>query len=285
METEPVPGPGRPGPPCGSRTAGSCTFTGNIRHDTPQLLTLLDAVPLKTHRVLRTPHAVALSGYLRAMWYFRLPGVYAPQEDTAVLLEAFSRERLARDATVLDVGTGSGVLAVAAALRRASVVAVDASRRAVLTARLNAQLAGVPGRIRVLRGDLLAPVPGGCFDLVLANPPYVPTPDGRGRLRGSRRTWAGGPDGRAVLDRLCEGVPEVLRPGAVVLIVHSALCGPERTIKVLEKGGLSAEVTAQRVVVFGPVMRRQAARMREHGLIGSGEWREELVVVRGEYPA
>ncbi len=200
-----------------------------------------------------------------------------------MLLEAFFQERLARDATVLDVGTGCGVLAVAAARRRAGVVAVDASRRAVLTARLNAQLAGVPGRIRVLRGDLLAPVPGQCFDLVLANPPYVPTPGNWRRLRGPRRTWAGGADGRAVLDRLCEGVPEVLKPGAVVLIVHSALCGPERTVKALEKEGLSAEVTAQRAVGFGPVMRRQAARMREHGLISSSEWREELVVVRGEY--
>ncbi|UQI46753.1 methyltransferase [Streptomyces sp. HU2014] len=217
------------------------------------------------------------------MWFFRLPGVYAPQEDTAALLEALARERLPRGAAVLDVGTGSGVLAVEAARRRARVVAVDTSRRAVLTTRLNARLAGV--RVRALRGELSAAGPEGPFDLVLANPPYVPAPDDARHRRGPRRAWAGGPDGRAVLDRLCEELPDLLRPGARVLIVHSAVSGPERTVRALEKGGLSAEVTSRRVVAFGPVMRGQAAWLRKRGLIGADEGREELVVVRGEYRA
>ncbi|MGK5728890.1 HemK2/MTQ2 family protein methyltransferase [Streptomyces sp. URMC 124] len=214
------------------------------------------------------------------MRFFRLPGVYVPQEDTALLLEAFVRERVACGAAVLDVGTGCGVLAVAAARRRARAVAVDTSRRAVLATRLNALRAGV--RVRALRGDLLTPVSGGHFDLILANPPYVPAPDGRRPLRGAVRNWAGGADGRALLDRLCRGVPEMLRPGGVVLVVHSSVCGPERTVKALEKGGLTAEVTARRTVAYGPVMRRQAPWMRRQGLIGGEAAGDELVVVRGE---
>ncbi|MEW2034800.1 methyltransferase [Streptomyces sp. AA8] len=220
-------------------------------------------------------------GYPREMRFFRLPGVYVPQEDTALLLEAFSRERVERGAAVLDVGTGCGVLAVAAARRHARAVAVDASRRAVLTTRLNALRAGVC--VRTVRGDLLTPVSGGRFDLILTNPPYVPVPGGRKPLRGPGRNWAAGADGRALLDRLCRGVPELLRPGGVVLMVHSSVCGPERTVKALEKGGLTAEVTARRTVAYGPVMRGQAPWMREQGLIGSGDARDELVVVRGEH--
>ncbi|MFC5149881.1 HemK2/MTQ2 family protein methyltransferase [Streptomyces aureoversilis] len=221
------------------------------------------------------------------MRFFRLPGVYVPQEDTALLLEAFSRERVDRGAAVLDVGTGCGVLAVAAARRRARAFAVDASRRAVLTTRLNALRAGV--RVRAVRGDLLTPVSGGRFDLILANPPYVPVPvpvrGGRRPLHGPGRNWAGGADGRALLDRLCRGVPELLRPGGVVLMVHSSVCGPERTVKALEKGGLTVEVTARRTVAYGPVMRGQSPWMREQGLIGADEVRDELVVVRGEHLA
>ncbi|QLE75597.1 methyltransferase [Streptomyces rectiverticillatus] len=221
------------------------------------------------------------------MRFFRLPGVYVPQEDTALLLEAFSRERVDRGAAVLDVGTGCGVLAVAAARRRARAVAVDASHRAVLTTRLNALRAGV--RVRAVRGDLLTPVSGGCFDLILANLPYVPVPvpvpvpGGRSPLHGPGRNWAGGQDGRAFLDRLCRGAPELLRPGGVVLMVHSSVCGPERTVKALEEGGLTAEVTARRAVAYGPVMRGQALWMREQGLIEADDVRDELVVVRGEH--
>ncbi|MGK5531579.1 HemK2/MTQ2 family protein methyltransferase [Streptomyces sp. URMC 129] len=210
------------------------------------------------------------------------PGVYAPQHDTSLLTKALSRERLRPGARVLDIGTGTGALALAAARHAtgARVTAVDASRRAVLTARLNAALAGLPVRVR--RGDLCAPVAGRTFDLVLANPPYVPSPDGALPRSGLRRAWDAGGDGREVLDRLCVSVPPLLRPGGVALIVHSGLCDPELTVKMLEKERLSAEVTERRTVPFGPVMRARAAWLRQRGLIGPEQSTEELAVVRAE---
>ena len=71
---------------------------------------------------------------------------------------------------VLDVCTGSGALAVSAALAAArSVTAVDVSRRALATVQLNARLNGV--RVRTRRGALLEAVPGETFDLIVSNPP------------------------------------------------------------------------------------------------------------------
>src|SRR5690348_9899366 len=101
------------------------------------------------------------------------PGVYRAEWDTDLLADVMVRGGYARDRHVLDVGTGSGALALtAAAAGAASVTAVDVSLRSVAAAWLNSRLHGLPVRVR--RGDLFGPVAGGRFDLVVANPPYVP---------------------------------------------------------------------------------------------------------------
>ncbi|MFD3501285.1 HemK2/MTQ2 family protein methyltransferase [Streptomyces sp. NPDC058676] len=210
-----------------------------------------------------------------------LPGVYAPQEDTALLAGALSEEPLPPGADVLDVGTGSGALALEAARRGTRVTAVDVSWRAVATARLNAWRAGVPVRIR--RGNLFGPVRGQSFDLILTNPPYVPAPMMR-LPRGPARAWDAGRDGRFVLDRICREAPELLRPGGVLLIVHSALSDPGRTLEHLRGAGLKASVTRRRRIAFGPVLRGREDWLRDRGLLPPAEKQEELVVVRAELP-
>ena len=120
-----------------------------------------------------------------------LPGVFKPRSDSRMLADQIRRERLVAGARVLDVCTGSGVLAIAAARAGASrVTAVDVSWRAVIAAWLNARLNGV--RLRVRRGDLLEPVRGERFDLIVSNPPYIPSEGDalprRGPTRSRRRT-------------------------------------------------------------------------------------------------
>ncbi|MBT2386590.1 HemK2/MTQ2 family protein methyltransferase [Streptomyces sp. ISL-11] len=217
------------------------------------------------------------------MWLLKPPGVYAPQQDSLLLQEALRREILPPAARVLDVGTGTGALAIAAARQGAAeVTAVDSSVRAVLTARLNARLAR--RRVRVHRGDLLAPVAGTRFHLVLANPPYVPCPHRPRPHHGPGRAWEAGPDGRAVLDRLCAQAPPLLLPGGVLLLVQSALSAPERTVDQLTRAGLDAAVTDRTLIAFGPVLRHHAGWLRERGLLEDGQDKEELVVIRARRP-
>jgi release factor glutamine methyltransferase len=207
-----------------------------------------------------------------------LPGVFRPISDSH-LLAGCLRAELASGASVADVCTGSGMLAVAAAVHGAGqVTAVDVSRRAVLSARINARLNGVA--VRAIRGDLLDAVPGERFDLIVSNPPYVPAADGK-PPRGRARAWDAGPDGRAFLDRICDATPDHLEPGGAVLLVHSSVCGEDATLERLRGGGLDAEVVARRRGPLGPLMSERAPQLEERGLLAPGVREEELLVVRG----
>lgn len=216
------------------------------------------------------------------MTLVRIPGVYRPQHDTWLLIQALSQSGIPPGGRALDIGTGTGALAVAAARYGArSVTAVDISRRAVVTTRVNCRLHGVP--VRAVRGDFEARLTGERFDLVLANPPYVPAPR-TASGRGTARSWHAGDRGRAVLDRLCAMLPHLLAPGGSALIVHSGLCDPDTTLAQLRDGALEATVVTRAPVPFGPVMRELAPWLVTAGLIEPGQNREDLVVIRADKP-
>ncbi|MFF9063921.1 HemK2/MTQ2 family protein methyltransferase [Streptomyces sp. NPDC014891] len=220
---------------------------------------------------VRTPEA--LPGGLVA-----LPSVYRPQADTRLLAGALAREEVGPRTDVLEIGTGTGALALNAARTGAAVTAVDVSWPAVATARLNALVHGLP--LRVLHGDFATRTRGRLYDLVVTNPPYVPAPAARVPARGAERAWDAGPDGRLVIDRICGAAPALLRPGGVLLMVHSEMCGAETTVDRLTDTGLAAEVTARASVPWGPVLRSRRAWLERRGLADAAEEREELVVVR-----
>jgi release factor glutamine methyltransferase len=212
----------------------------------------------------------------------RSPGVYRPQSDTWLLAEAVAAARIPADARVLDICTGTGALAITAAMLGArDVVALDVSRRAVLSARLNAWLNGQ--RIRALRGSMLALPAAASFDVVLANPPYVPCPPDT-VTRGRRRAWNAGPDGRALLDPICRSMPLLLRPNGFLLMVHSALSGVDVSLRQLRAGGLRAEVVLRSRIPFGPVLRGRTEFLERRGLIEPGQRHEDLVVIRADRP-
>jgi release factor glutamine methyltransferase len=204
-------------------------------------------------------------------------GVFEPRSDVGMLLDA-AHGHIRGD--VLDVCTGSGVIALSVAGRARSVTAIDASRLAVAAVRLAARMNGVA--VEVLHGDLFDPVAGRLFDVILANPPYVPTPAGTS-APGSL-AWDGGQDGRSVLDRLCREAAAHLRPGGDLFLVQSSLSGTEQTLGLLGRASLTPTVAAVSRGPLGPLARSQLGHLREIGAVRDDAV-EEIVVVRARRDA
>jgi len=155
------------------------------------------------------------------------PAVLIPRDDSSWLVEECLR--VARDRPeprVLDLGTGSGCLAVTVAKRHkaARVTAVDLSPEALAVAARNAAKHGVSDRITFLEGDLFAPLPAGQrFDLIVSNPPYVSHAEYAALDRGvrdfePRLALEAGDDGLDVLRRVVAGAPAHLVAGGVLAV-------------------------------------------------------------------
>ncbi len=150
-----------------------------------------------------------------------------PRPETELVVEA-ALAALPEDGALLDLCTGSGCIAVTAALERprARVVATDLSGEALGLARENAEALGA--RVELLQGDLYAPLPPDLrFDVIAANPPYVPSAEIPGLARELSHEPAlaldGGEEGLAVVRRLVLGAPGHLRPGgALVVEMHES---------------------------------------------------------------
>lgn len=157
------------------------------------------------------------------------PDVLIPRPETETLVDlALARQ----PATVVDVGTGSGCIAVTLAvhLPKTTCYAIDISSAALAVARRNAEQHSVAERVRLIAGDVLNPRPGP-VDLIVSNPPYVPTGE-CSALPASVRDYEprlaldGGRDGLAIVRRLLAQAPAVLRspdpvterPGGALLI-------------------------------------------------------------------
>jgi release factor glutamine methyltransferase len=210
----------------------------------------------------------------------RLPGVFRPRSDTWLLAAVARRQPQLHGGTVLDVCTGSGAIAIAAALAGArSVTAVDVSRRAVLAARINARLNGV--RVEALRGSLLEAVPGRRFDVIVSNPPYLPGEDDALPVSGRARHTEAGVTGRVLLDRLIDAAPAHLEPGGVLLVTHSSVNGEAATLERMRAAGLEPSVAERRRGALGPLLAARAPVLERRGLLAPGERSEDLLVVAG----
>ena len=155
------------------------------------------------------------------------PGVLDPRPDTERLVEcalAHVRARSGEPLRILDLGAGSGciLLSLLRELPAAFGVGADRSRDALTTARLNARRLGLSGRSAWICGDWTAPL-GGRFDLIVANPPYIPAGQIATLDRGVRAfdpaaALDGGPDGLAAYRRLVPALPGLLADSGAVFV-------------------------------------------------------------------
>jgi release factor glutamine methyltransferase len=173
-------------------------------------------------------------------------------------------------------------VALSAARRRdCEVYAVDISRRSVLTVKLNAALMGV--KVHAVRGDMFEAVQDLAFDLIVSNPPYLPSPDGNVPSDGASRAWDAGLTGRVFLDRICAQAPAHLRPGGSVMLIHSSVCGEEATLDALAENGLRTSVVYRARGPLGPLLEARRDWLRERGLIGD-DGLEDILIIRGQKP-
>jgi len=175
----------------------------------------------------------------------RVPeSVYPPELDTALMLRCL-RSAQPAGKRVLDVGTGSGALAVAAALWGASeVVATDVNPLCELAVQVNSQRYGVQVEFRL--GDLFQPVRGERFELITFNPPYL-AEEPRDLASAA---WAGGPRGRRLIDRFVEGVGEHLTPGGAALLLQAESNGLDETLNLARRLGLLVTPVGSQKVAF-----------------------------------
>jgi release factor glutamine methyltransferase len=144
------------------------------------------------------------------------PQVYAPGDDTFLMVDAIATLSV-EGKNVLDLGTGSGILGLYCALRWADVTAADIDELAIRHTADAARLLGV--ELKLVVSDLFSNTPSQ-FDLVLFNPPYLPsegTHDG---------TVDGGSRGRNLIIRFLEELPGHLRKGGIALLLVSSLNSP-----------------------------------------------------------
>lgn len=195
------------------------------------------------HQVLGRRHRRLVLEELDGVHLVVLPTVFNPVLFRTGAFLAETVKRLYPDdggsgRTALDMGTGSGIGAVFAALRGFRVVGVDVSRDAVRCARINALLNRVEDRVELRTGDLFAPVSEERFDLVLFNPPFF-----RGAPGDTLdRAWRS-PD---VLERFARDLPDHLEPRGRALVVLSTDGAGGELLEALERAGFGPSVVDRR---------------------------------------
>ena len=173
--------------------------------------------------------------------------VYEPAEDSFLFAENLNVQEAE---TVLDMGTGCGILGILAAEKASAVVAVDVNPYAVRCARENAKLNNVQNKIYYVQGDLFTPLSESFkFDVILFNSPYIPADEDE-TASWIGRAWAGGASGRQVIDRFIAEAPNHLKQTGRVLLMQSTLADVDETLRKFACYGMNARVVAEQALPF-----------------------------------
>jgi release factor glutamine methyltransferase len=190
--------------------------------------------------------------------FFIIEHVYEPAEDTFLLAEQL---RVEEDDVVLDMGTGCGILAVLAAEKAKRVLAVDINPYAIKCAFKNAEINRVKGKIEFRLGDLFQTIkPNETFSLILFNAPYLPSKPYEERSW-IGKAWAGGTNGRKIIDQFVLDAPIFLADGGRIQLVQSSLSDVNKTLNAFDKRNLEARTIAQIKVPYESISLIEARRV------------------------
>jgi release factor glutamine methyltransferase len=170
------------------------------------------------------------------------PSVYEPREDSHLM--QIEVQKRAKDKYVLDMGTGSGIQAITAAKYGAKhVVAVDINPKAVGCCLKNAKKHNVS--VKVITSHLFENVPKKKFDLIVFNPPYLPSDGENDDAR-----WSGGYEGIETILEFFQQVSDYLAKDGEILFIFSSHANQDKMKKTLQKFGYNLEIVATKRIFF-----------------------------------
>jgi release factor glutamine methyltransferase len=183
------------------------------------------------------------------MEFNRCSNVYEPAEDTFMLADNLKVKKFD---SVLEIGTGTGMIAILASKIADKVVAVDINKYAVECTKMNAEINNTIIDVRL--GDLFDPVKDEKFNLILFNTPYLPIKEDDIVDDELEAAWNGGKDGRTVINRFIKNLSPHLESKGMVQLVQSSLSDIEQTKVMLMKLGFEVSITASERFFFEEVV-------------------------------
>ena len=174
------------------------------------------------------------------------PHVYGPGDDSYLLLDVLLHEPLSGRG--LEMGIGTGIIALHVSHFFDEFIGVDISPQAVALTRNNARINALESScVHFFTSDLFSHVSGD-FDVIVCNPPYVPADEAIETLE--ELSYHGGPDGRQFIDVFLHTMPSFLASQGVVYLLQSSLAGIERTKEFLKINDLSWEIIGRKKLFF-----------------------------------
>ena len=172
--------------------------------------------------------------------------VYIPAEDSYLLADNLLIEE---NQSVLEIGTGSGIVAMYASKLTDRITVTDINFDACQLAEKNFKENGIEN-IEILFGNLFEPVKNRKFDVILFNTPYLPTEDGEVLEDTINYAFDGGLNGRKVINLFLNEVSNHLNDGGIVQMIQSSLSGNEETLQKFDELGFIAEIKASEHFFF-----------------------------------
>jgi release factor glutamine methyltransferase len=184
--------------------------------------------------------------------------VYYPREDSLLLAEVLEKTKI--KGSILDIGSGSGLLAIIMA-KAADVTAVDVSSLAVKTTLQNAEINKI--KLKAMQSDLFSKVKGK-FDLIVFNPPYLPA-QAETNLNGQATdtkdanlyndiTYSGGKKGRTVISKFVRNAKKYMKKNGKILLLISSLTGEKEVLALFNKNRFKTKIIARQKIPFEELM-------------------------------